>query len=181
MAQAEQQENRLLAVFLGGVAPKGNTELHDLVFIAAPSLVQSYDALLSAWCGAPHGLHIDSWIALDVVGGHRVSLVPVGSSSSQTGGVLFFVNLGRYQAGIFGELHHNVFLVAASASEAKARAKAQVASQTGVAVAELHTDSLFEIGPRICDGNGAGGWQICLTPTDEAETLQIHNGYHPIP
>ena len=165
---------KLFAVYLGGRAPKGNTELHDVVFVTGKAIEDTYVQLLDKWFGAPKGLHLDSWMELDVVDGHRISL---GPSKVQSGRQLYFVNLGAYRDGEFSEIHANKFLVAGSVAEAKSRGKAELlAGWPG----RVHTDDVYEVDDCIELGK-VDGWHVVLTPTGEASTLQPHNGYHIIP
>ncbi|MCX7282141.1 MAG: DUF1543 domain-containing protein, partial [Alphaproteobacteria bacterium] len=112
---------KLFAVYLGGRAPKANTELHDVVFAVGIRIEDTYPQLLEKWFGNPVGLHLDSWLELDVVDGYRVTLSSAPSSQSEK---LFFVNLGAYDNN-FTELHANGFYVATSPEGAKKRALAQ--------------------------------------------------------
>ena len=99
---------KLFAVYLGGRAPKCNTELHDVVFVVGERIEDTYAQLLELWFGSRKGLHIDSWLALEVIDGYRVSLSRTPPNTDEK---LFFVNLGAYADGQFTEIHENVFLV----------------------------------------------------------------------
>ena len=85
---------KLFAVHLGGTAPGANTELHDVVFATGNAIEDTYEQLLEKWFGSPNGLHIDSWVELDVVDGRRVTLSPEPDTGSEK---LFFINLGAYR------------------------------------------------------------------------------------
>ena len=50
------EQPKLFAVYLGGRAPKCNTELHDVVFAVGASIEDTYDRLLELWFGSPEGL-----------------------------------------------------------------------------------------------------------------------------
>ena len=102
-------EQKLFAVYLGGRAPKCNTELHDVVFVVGTSIEATYEQLMEKWFGDPLRLHIDSWLELSAVDGYRVSLWRQPSAATEK---LFFINLGAYRPGEFTELHANAFLVA---------------------------------------------------------------------
>src|SRR4051812_4577682 len=101
---------KLFAVYLGGRAPKANTELHDVVFAVGENIEATYPQLVEKWFGDPRGLHLDSWLELDVVDGWRISLSNSPSSQPQK---LFFVNMGAYDDS-FTELHASGFFVAAT-------------------------------------------------------------------
>jgi len=164
---------KLFAVYLGGRAPRCNTELHDVVFTVGTSIEETYERLLSLWFGSPEGLHLDSWMELTVVEGHRVSLSaqPVASDKK-----LYFVNLGAYADGQFIELHANALLVANSEREAKSRAKSTLL----VGQSAVHTDDLFDVDD--CREIGSvDGYHISLEPTSDTVALIPNNGYHIIP
>jgi hypothetical protein len=65
----ESRQPKLFAVYLGGRAPKCNTELHDVVFTVGASIEDTYLRLVELWFGSPERVHIDSWIELSVVDG----------------------------------------------------------------------------------------------------------------
>src|SRR5690606_14612252 len=102
---ASMQELRLFVVMLGGRHARANSEVHDVVFAAAPGIEQTHEQLRRKWFGEPAGLHIDSWMTVDGVEQWQVrfSVEPPAGASPK----LYFVNLGGYVAGEFGEAHHN--------------------------------------------------------------------------
>ncbi len=169
----DTNSQKLFAVYLGGRAPKCNTELHDVVFVVGESIEQTYDRLLELWFGSPTGLHIDSWMELAVVDGHRVTLTKEPANAAKK---LFFVNLGAYMDGEFTELHANAMVVAGSEAEVKARAKAELL-RGKVAV---HTDDLFDIDDCL-EVTSVDGYTVRLEPTGETCALVPNNGYHIIP
>ena len=89
---------KLFAAYLGGRAPRCNTELHDVVFVVGASIEATYGQLMDKWFGDPLRVHIDSWVELQIVDGHRVSLREAPSSQPQR---LYFINLGAYAPGQF--------------------------------------------------------------------------------
>jgi hypothetical protein len=165
---------KLFAVYLGGRAPKGNTELHDVVFVTGNAIEDTYEQCLDKWFGTPTGLHLDSWIALEVVDGYRIAL---RDTKPATGDKLYFVNLGAYRDGEFTEIHANKFLVAASAVDAKLRAKRELLQNWPSAV---HTDDLYEIDTCMEIGT-VNALHVVLTKTGEAHDLTPNNGYHIVP
>jgi hypothetical protein len=164
---------KLFAVYLGGTAQGSNIELHDVQFVVGETIEDTYEELLRLWYGMPEGLHLDSYMALEVVDGHRVVLSRTQIVQDKA---LYFVNLGAYRPGVFGEYHANKFIVAGDAVKVKRRAKAALMQGWGSAV---HTDDLFALDE--CVRVAAQGWCIALEPTDEAELLDPVNGYHLIP
>ncbi len=164
---------KLFAVYLGGRATGCNTELHDVVFVRGGSIEETYPRLLELWFGSPEGLHLDSWVALEQVDGHRVCL----REAPQTEGKkLFFVNLGAYLPGQFTELHANAFVVADNEKEVKSRAKQELLS----GMQAVHTDDLFDLDDCLQIGS-VDGLHVHLEFTGERSSLQPNNGYHIIP
>ncbi|HTU27293.1 MAG TPA: DUF1543 domain-containing protein [Pirellulales bacterium] len=166
-------EPKLFAVYLGGRAPKCNTELHDVVFAVGASIEATYERLMDAWFGDPLSVHIDSWLALGEVDGHRVSLHREPSGRPEK---LFFINLGAYRPGEFTELHANAFLVGREEQEVKVRAKSCLLGGTD----SLHTDDLFDVDDCLAIDR-VDGWHIHLQPAAAARPLVPRNGYHVIP
>jgi hypothetical protein len=164
---------KLFAVYLGGSAPKANTELHDVVFAVGETIEDTYPQLLDKWFGDPVGLHIDSWLELDVVDGYRVTLSETPSPSDAR---LFFVNLGAYDH-TFTELHAMGFYIAAGAPQAKQQALSKHAD-TGVS--QMHKDDLYCVDDCIAL-EAVNGLRVTLTQTGETSAARPNNGYHLIP
>jgi Domain of Unknown Function (DUF1543) len=165
---------QLFAVYLGGRAPRCNTELHDVVFVTGETIEATYEQCFDLWFGAVSRLHLDSYMALDVVDGHRVTL---SKEPPADGKALYFINLGGYAEGQFTELHANMIVVAASPAEAKARAKGEL-MQGGES--EVHTDDLYDVDDCL-EVSSVGPWHVHLAPTDARTTPKPQNGYHVIP
>jgi len=166
--------NKLFAVYLGGRAPKGNTELHDVVFVTGMTIQETYEQCMGKWFGTPKGLHLDSWMELDVVDGYRISL---GNTKPEGDKKLYFVNLGAYKDGEFTEIHANKFLVATNIPEAKARAKKELLKGCPTAV---HTDDIYEV-DSCMELGVVNSFHVLLTQTNEKENLTPNNAYHIIP
>jgi hypothetical protein len=164
---------KLFAVYLGGRAPKCNTELHDVVFAVGDSIEATYEQLMDKWFGDPLRLHLDSWIELQIVDGHRIALRSEPSAGAKR---LYFINLGAYVPGQFTELHANAFAVASDAKEVKKRAKAELLQGTQ----SIHTDDLFDIDDCL-EVAEVDGHHVHLEPTAELQPFTPHNGYHIIP
>jgi hypothetical protein len=164
---------KLFAVYLGGRAPKCNTELHDVVFVVGESIGETYDQLMDKWFGDPLRVHIDSWIELRIVDGYRISLgrAPVDEAKR-----LYFINLGAYLPGQFTELHANAFVVASNEREVKSRAKGELLRGTQ----SVHTDDLYDIDDCL-EIAEVDGHHIHLEPTSESQPFAPSNGYYIIP
>lgn len=164
---------KLFAVYLGGRAPKCNTELHDVVFAVGESIEDTYGRLMDKWFGDPLRMHIDSWVELRVVDGHRITL---GAAPSGQAKKLYFINLGAYLPGQFTELHANAFAVAEGEQEVKMRAKGELLQGTQ----SIHTDDLFDIDDCL-EVSEVDGHHIQLEPTPETQAFAPNNGFHVIP
>jgi len=166
-------EKRLFAVYLGGRAPRCNTELHDVVFVAGESIEACYERLMDKWFGDPLRLHVDSWLELEVVDGYRISLQPQASVQDKK---LYFINLGAYLPGQFTEVHANAFIVASNEKEVKQRAKSELLQ----GAQSVHKDDLYDIDDCL-ELAEVDGQHIHLEPTMEKVMLNPHNGYYVIP
>ena len=166
--------SKLFAVYLGGRAPRCNTELHDVVFVTGPSIEATYDHLMDLWFGAPERLHLDSYMELDIVDGHRVTLADTAPDNGKS---LYFINLGGYADGLFTELHANMIVVAANEQEAKARAKRDLMRN---GEQEVHTDDLYDVDDCL-EISRIGAHHVVLEPTTATSTPWPVNGYHIIP
>lgn len=166
-------DKKLFAVYLGGRAPKCNTELHDVVFVVGESIEATYDGLMDKWFGDPLRVHLDSWIELQIIDGHRIRL---GVASAPSAKKLYFINLGAYLPGQFTELHATAFAVAASENEVKVRAKRELLRGTQ----SVHTDDLFDIDDCL-EIAEVDNYHVELEPTTESQPFTPNNGYHIIP
>jgi hypothetical protein len=127
---------KLFAIYIGGEHPSAHIEVHDVRFIVAARIQDSYDRLRAEWWGTPGTLHIDCWAAIDRADGYAVTLRPEPSKAREK---LWFVNLGGYDGVDFAEQHKNMFVVAGSARDAKARALAAVPGWK-----DAHRDDLYD-------------------------------------
>lgn len=166
-------DNKLFAVYLGGRAPKCNTELHDVVFAVGPSIEATYDQLMDKWFGDPLRLHLDSWLELQIVDGQRIALRREPSTDVKK---LWFINLGAYLPGQFTELHANAFVVASSEQDVKSRAKGELLR----GAQSVHTDDLYDIDDCL-EISEVDGYHIHLEATEATQAFSPTNGYHIIP
>jgi Domain of Unknown Function (DUF1543) len=165
---------KLFAIYIGGELAQANIELHDMRFIVASSIADTYEVLKRQWWGIPDSLHIDCWAEISEVDGYKVELRPEPFTGLEK---LYYVNLGGYEAGEFIEQHKNVFLVAASIPEAKKRAIKE-AKMWKVP----HRDEMYEAEQAFSleDAARAERLYIHLTPGADREPLSFICGYTPI-
>ncbi|HEX7338776.1 MAG TPA: DUF1543 domain-containing protein [Rhodanobacteraceae bacterium] len=165
--------NHLFACVLGGTAPGAHTELHDVAWAIAPTIEAAHDQLLDAWFGARRGLHIDAWMQLDTIAGHRIKLSDAPPTNALR---LYFVNLGAYAGSEFGERHANVFLAGESAAQVKAQAKQTLLQGLDT----VHKDYLFAVDACLPIERVAGR-HIHVTPDATAKAPTVVSGYQPLP
>lgn len=127
---------KLFAIYVGGEHPRANIEVHDVRFVVAPSIAETYDQLRAEWWGKAGTLHVDCWAEIRRVDGYDVALRPEPSPAAEK---LYFVNLGGYDGREFAEQHRNLFTVAASVAEAKANAMRSVGGWK-----DAHRDDFYE-------------------------------------
>lgn len=114
---------KLFVIYIGGAHEKSLIELHDMRFVVANTIEETYDTLRQSWWGTPTSLHLDAWGVLDYADNHsiQISKQPIEQPKK-----LYFINLGGYDQNQFTELHKNVFVVATDAVEAKQKAVQQI-------------------------------------------------------
>jgi hypothetical protein len=165
---------KLFAIYIGGEHERANIELHDMRFVAAPSILDTHDALRRQWWGIAKSLHIDCWAEIEHIDGYDVALRPEPFTGSER---LYYVNLGGYAPGEFAELHRNMFVVADSLAKAKERALKSVRGWR-----DAHRDDMYEA-EQAFDLASAAGEQnlfIHLTPGDIRKELVVTCDYIPI-
>lgn len=130
----------LFVIYIGGTHSKALIELHDMRFVVANTIEETYDTLRNSWWGIPESLHLDAWGKLDYADGYRIEITDQALQQQDPAEQLYFVNLGGYDSEQFTELHNNVFVVAADVVEAK-----QKALQYAKDWQSPHRDYLYEI------------------------------------
>lgn len=129
---------QLFLVYIGGTATGANIELHDVRFVAAQRIEDTYSLLCQQWFGTVKGLHIDSYMQINHIDGYSVSL---HSEPQQSSNKLYFVNFGGYYPDKIAEQHDFMLCVATSAAEAKAKAKQQLLTDAD----SQHKDDLLQL------------------------------------
>lgn len=172
MSSLREQDNlKLFMVLIGGHTPTSNLEVHDMRFVTAHTLRDTYETLQSEWWGAPDTLHIDVWGEVAQIDGFDVSLSEEPYRGTDK---LYFINLGGYVADQFDEVHKNVLIVEKSLPYARKRAKDSVAEWT-----QPHKDTEFEI-EKILPLTKIGRYHIHLTPAQNPVPFSFHCAYSPI-
>lgn len=164
---------KLFAIYIGGEHPQAHIEIHDVRFVVANTIRETYDQLRADWWGTPGTLHVDCWAEISHVDGFDVSL----SVEPWTGREkLFFVNLGGYDHRDFAEQHRNMFVVATSVTDAKARAISTISDWK-----DAHRDDFYEAEKAFSlDAMIGDRLHIHLTPSATTKAPSFTCKYTPL-
>lgn len=155
----------LFVVMLGGKHPGAKIEVHDVVFAFGLTLNDCHDQLRQQWFGSAKGLHIDSWWQVQGVDGYQLHFSNVAPKAGDPR--LYFINLGGYQTGNFGEDHQYLLVVANSPEQAKQFGKQRIPKLWD----KPHTDNLYDVDDCIAIDAVAGRY-VQLLPGDYAPARQ---------
>jgi len=160
----------LYVVMLGGTHARARIELHDVVFVDAVRLADAHDELRSLWFGEKRGVHIDSWLEVDGVDGYQVRFSDAAPAPGELR--LYFLNLGGYVPGEFGEAHRYPLVVATDAAQAKAKGRT-LATQARWQLP--HVDAVLEVDDCL-PLDRVGGRYVQLVPGPHRAIAQ-HSDY----
>lgn len=163
----------LFVIYIGGSIQGALIELHDMRFVVANKIEDTYDMLRKSWWGDPKSLHLDAWGVLNYADGYHLSLSENPSLGQDI--KLYFVNLGGYDQSLFTELHKNVFVVAKNKYEAKQRALVQLEG-----VDSPHRDYQYEIDDVIDVDLVLSNKFIHLQKTDIPKKFEFITSYVPL-
>lgn len=164
---------KLFAIYIGGEHPGAHIEVHDVRFVVAETIKDTYAQLRTEWWGTPGTLHIDCWAEILHADGYDVALRPEPATTSEK---LWFVNLGGYDGRDFAEQHKNMFVVATSVKDAKAKALASIADWK-----DAHRDDIYEAELAFAlDGKIGDRLHIHLTPAKDARPPKFVCRYTPL-
>lgn len=164
---------KLFAIYIGGEHSKANIEVHDIRFLVASTITETYDQLRNDWWGKRGTLHIDCWTEITQADGYAVTLKSDPSSAPER---LYFVNLGGYDGVDFAERHKNLFVVATSVMEAKTKALHSISEWK-----DAHRDDLYEAEHAYAlDTLFGGGLHIHLTPSSTRQSSRFTCQFTPL-
>ncbi len=155
----------LFVVMLGGKHPAAKIEVHDVAFAFGEQLSDCYQQLRQQWFGAAKGLHIDSWWQVQGVDGYQLQFSDVAPKAGELR--LYFINLGGYTTGSFGEDHQYLLVVATDPAEAKQLRKQRMPKKC----AKPPTDTLYDVDDCIAIDAVAGRY-VKLVPGDYPPAVQ---------
>lgn len=167
---------KLFMFYVGGNCGASNVELHDVRFSVGNSAEDCYADLRKQWWGDPDSLHLDCWGEVEQADGYDIVVAKDGSGEASAER-LFFVNLGGYDHGEFGELHRNLLLVTTDATAAKAKALAQIEGWF-----LPHKDKIFEVEKAVdlSAFTDTRGFSLRLTKASREKRFSFTCNYVPI-
>lgn len=117
------------------------------------------------WFGSARGVHIDSWLEVDGVDGYKLHWSDMQPAAGEPR--LYFINLGGYEPGAFGEAHQYLLVVATSKAQAKAIGKQRMARHWS----QAHTDAVMDVDDCIAIDQ-LGGRYVRLIAGEHAPLVQ---------
>ena len=165
---------KLFVIYIGGSHEKSFIELHDMRFVVAKTIEDTYSELKKHWWGTPDSLHIDAWGCLNYADGYKISIKNTKPEENEN--KLFFVNLGGYDNNEFTELHKNIFVVEKNASKAKVKALKTILDWQS-----YHRDYQFEIDEVISVDSILNNHYIHLTPSTQILPFEFTCKYMKVP
>lgn len=182
----KNKDPQLFAVYLGGIAPRANIELHDVVFVVGTSLKETYPKLKEKWFAYPEKIpHIDSYIKLTHADGYEIKL-GTGNENTEEPLKLYFINFGGYSENLFGEHHQSAFYVATDKAEATKKAKKELCKgmvqphlDNHLDVENLMDSTEFDL-DDILEIDNVDGYHLRFIPSDIKSTSLAHSGYIPL-
>jgi hypothetical protein len=163
---------KLFMVYLGGRVAGCHIEMHDVRFVVAESIEQTYSKLKAQWVGDKNACHMDSYVEIKHADGYAISM---SNEPQITDLKLYFVNLGGYISTSLAEQHDFALIVAKSEQEAKAKAKERLL----VGMSHQHKDNLHEVDDCFALELLDEHTYVHLTPSGQTQALHPDwVGYH---
>jgi hypothetical protein len=166
----EYKENKLCIFTLGGSITGCNIEMHDVVFLVVKNSIEAAEKIRKKWLGTQKSLHIDSWFTVENIDGYNVEITKTNNEDHVHN--LYFVNLGYYKKGFFGESHFMTLVVGNSKADAVDKAKQKLILETEM----LHSDNIYDLDDCI-KIQEVDNYYIKLRYTGLPSTLMPTNGY----
>lgn len=126
---------KLFMINIGGKTHHSTIEIHDIQFVVAETIEETYDIIKERWFG--RSLHIDSYKVIEGVEGYRVKIVKEPTADKK----LFLVNVGGYLEDEMMEQHKTQLMVCDDLSHAKSRAGDELFSNLELE----HIDNITDI------------------------------------
>lgn len=141
-----------------------NTEGHDVLFTIANSKEEAFRNIKKA---RPYADHVDTCLEVSQVEQYEVQIVKNPPPQAEK---LWFLNLGGYNEGEFGEVHKSLLLVTFDLPAAKAKAKQDIffkePGRVQAPSAPPHIDDKHQVSEGIDD-------VLCVSEAIEAQGYGI--------
>ena len=131
---------KLFMVTLGGKAKNATIEVHDLQFIIAKDINETYAILKNNWYGTILKLHIDAHKVINGADGFSVSISD-NEPPQKSNNNLYFVNIGGYNKELMSELHNYCLVVATDLISAKKKALDEFKDR----YVQVHVDNIYKV------------------------------------
>lgn len=154
---------KLFMITLGGKTKSANIEVHDVQFIIAKNIEETFNILKENWYGIDHKLHLDAYKNIVGIDNHSVSITEHRQTTDLN---LYFVNIGAYNRSMLNEIHFNKLVVSNSIDYAEKIALIDLPEH----LIDIHVDNISRVDEsillnRLYDGN------ILLKPSTELHDL----------
>jgi len=171
---SEASMKKLFIIYIGGAHQNSLIELHDMRFVVANHIEETWQVLRENWWGTPASLHLDAWGILNYADGFDIQIADQPSLGNDK--KLYFANLGGYDPSQFTELHKNIFVVAEDAVQAKQKAIQKIAEWNSA-----HRDYLYDVDTLLDVNHLVGdGHHLHLIPTQQKKDFEFVCRYTPI-
>lgn len=159
---------KLFMIGVGGKIERANIEVHDIRFVAADSIEESYEILKRSWYG--DSLHVDEYMIVESIDNYRVLIVDKPHESENK---LFFVNMGGSMEQQFGEAHeYGLFL-----STTKENAEFKGKSELLLKAYDRHIDYSFEVQEKLESADGKEVFIQLISSRDNVPKNNYYNTY----
>lgn len=164
---------QLYMIILGGKLPGGHTEIHDVQFVIANHIEETYDALRDNWKGIDLKLHVDSYKVLTGADGYAIEILENPGDKPEK---LFFVFAGGYDPKSMLEVHETGLFVCQSANQAKVR----MAKEMLQGMVQVHADFVLEVSQANLLNKLEEGYIDLIHTGKSYDGVPDWHGYHRI-
>lgn len=133
---------KLFMIKVGGKAGLSNIEVHDVQFILADNIEETYEELKARWYGKSKSFHIDGYKVISNIDDYNIIISEKKSPKTKK---LFFIDFGGYSDKIFGEIHKNLFVLAEDNDDAKSKAAKKMKEYPNI----NHIDSVCDVEENV--------------------------------
>jgi hypothetical protein len=159
---------KLFMIGIGGGIEKANIEVHDIRFVATDSIEDACEILRKDWFGS--SLHIDEYMIIEFVDGHRVLLMDDPQESEDK---LFFVNMGGSIDQRFGEAHEYGLFVSTTKENAECRGQSSLLEHAY----DKHIDYVYDVQSRLKSADGKNVFIHLVSAGEKVVRNNYYNTY----